>query len=242
MVQENLRQLSGQNASSQPLTVRIKFRKVGALQYISHLDLVRTMGKIIVRAGLPLWYTEGFNPHPKMTFAAPLSIGVESLCEYMDLRLTQRCDPQRIADALNANMTDEMQVSEVYYPERGLSALAYLSYEVRITSKGADAHTAQACDAALHRESLPVEKKTKSGGVTTVDVRPLIRRCDTTFENGQIVLRMTLRSAGSAFLNPEVPVRILRQSCGILCSADLLSESYSILRVAAYCEDMTPFS
>ena len=50
------------------ITVRIKFKKLGKLQYISHLDMVRTMNKIIVRAKLPLYYTEGFNPKPKMTF------------------------------------------------------------------------------------------------------------------------------------------------------------------------------
>ena len=75
--------------SNSPITVRIKFLKEGGLQYISHLDLVRTMHKIIVRSKLPLWYTEGFNPKPKMVFAAPLSIGTESKTEYMDLRLTE---------------------------------------------------------------------------------------------------------------------------------------------------------
>ena len=73
-------------------TIRFKFKKVGSLQYISHLDLVRTMHKIVVRSGLPLKYTEGFNPKPKMVFAAPLSIGTESLCEFLDVRLSERVD------------------------------------------------------------------------------------------------------------------------------------------------------
>ena len=75
-----------------PIVFRIKFKKVGNLKYVSHLDLVRTMHKIIVRSKLPLWYTEGFNPKPKMVFAAPLSIGTESLVEFMDLRLVERDD------------------------------------------------------------------------------------------------------------------------------------------------------
>lgn len=60
------------------LFLRFRFKKQGSLQFISHLDLVRTMHKVIVRAKLPLWYTEGFNPKPKMIFAAPLSIGTET--------------------------------------------------------------------------------------------------------------------------------------------------------------------
>ena len=97
------------------LTLRVKFKKVGSLKYISHLDLVRTMSKIIVRAGLPLWYTEGFNPKPKMIFAAPLSIGTDSYTEYMDLRLIDDISPEEVMHRLNANMTDEMQVTEAYY-------------------------------------------------------------------------------------------------------------------------------
>ncbi len=68
--------------NNEKLFIRLKFKKTGNLQYISHLDLVRTMHKVIVRADLPLWYTEGFNPKPKMIFAAPLSIGTESLSEF----------------------------------------------------------------------------------------------------------------------------------------------------------------
>ena len=72
--------------------IRIKFRKVGDLQYISHLDLVRTMQKALKRAGLKMWYTEGFNPKPKMVFGPPLSIGVESECEFLDIRLLDEPD------------------------------------------------------------------------------------------------------------------------------------------------------
>ena len=91
-----------------PITLRVKFHKIGNLQYISHLDLVRTMMKVIVRAKLPLWYTEGFNPKPKLAFAAPLSIGTESVSEFMDIRLTEKIDPQDAVNALNTNMTSEM--------------------------------------------------------------------------------------------------------------------------------------
>ena len=74
--------------------IRFRMKKMGSLQYISHLDLVRTMHKVIVRAKLPLWYTEGFNPKPKMVFAAPLSIGTESECEFMDIRLNDYIAPE----------------------------------------------------------------------------------------------------------------------------------------------------
>ena len=99
------------------LNMRIRFKKVGSLQYVSHLDLVRTMHTIIVRAGLPLWYTEGFNPKPKMIFAAPLSIGTESVCEFMDVKLIDDMPAEEVMRRLNENMTDEMQVLEAYYTD-----------------------------------------------------------------------------------------------------------------------------
>ena len=144
-----------------PINLRVKFKKTGRLQYISHLDLVRTMNKIIVRAGLPLWYTEGFNPKPKMVFAAPLSIGTESMTEFMDLRLTERMSEEEALLRLNRNMTDEMQAIEAYYPESKLTDLKWFSYTMRIKTSGDPVELSEKCEKALLSESVTVEKKTK---------------------------------------------------------------------------------
>ena len=67
--------------------VRVWFKKMGMSRFVSHLDLMRAMTRALRRADVPLWYTEGFNPHPYITFALPLSLGMESLCESMDMRI-----------------------------------------------------------------------------------------------------------------------------------------------------------
>ena len=211
-----------------PITLRVKFYKKGNLQYISHLDLVRTMMKIIVRARLPLWYTEGFNPKPKVTFAAPLSIGTESMVEFMDVRLTERIDPNEAMARLNRNMTDQMQAIEAYYPDTKLTTLRYLGYEISITTTDADENLAKFCEDVLSSATLPILKKTKSGEAV-VDIRPLIKSESVTYADP------------SAFLNPEYVIKVLRDKCGILSSEDLTAEHYSILRVAAYREDMSTF-
>ena len=74
----------------EPKTVRIKFCKTGSLQFISHLDLQRTFHRILVRAGIPMWYTKGFNPHAKLVFGMPLSVGTESVCEMADLKIERK--------------------------------------------------------------------------------------------------------------------------------------------------------
>ncbi len=220
--------------------LRIKFKKLGDLQYISHLDLVRTMHKIIVRAGLPLWYTEGFNPKPKMVFAAPLSIGAESVCEFMDLRVTERIDPDEAKRRLNENMTSEMQVVDAYYPDVKITELAFLSYEISIKTNGLNEALLEKCRAALDADAIKVVKKTKSGDAE-VDIKPLIRSAQIRTSGGEMVIDCTLSADPSSFLNPEYVVKYLKDNVGILSDPIITNEWYSILRTAAFKADMTEF-
>ncbi len=228
--------------SNTPLNLRFKFKKVGNLQYISHLDLVRTMNKIIVRAKLPLWYTEGFNPKPKMVFAAPLSVGTESVTEFVDIRLSERIDPELALKLINQNMTDEMQALACYYPERKLTELKWLSYSIAITTENASENIASACEAALTSDTVFVDKKTKNGDMKTVDIRPLIKSASAVFSDGVIRISCVLSADQSCFLNPEYIIDVLKKECGVLCSEDLLMEHYTIMRERAYLADMTEFS
>ena len=224
------------------VTLRLKFKKVGSLQYISHLDLVRTMSKIITRAKLPLWYTEGFNPKPKMIFAAPLSIGTESMCEFMDLRLIDDIDPAEAMAALNANMTDEMQVLEAYYTEDKMTDLKWLKYSIDIFTFGASEELAAKCESTLLADSVIITKKAKPREVAqTADIRPLINDIKAKFVDGIIHIDAVLCADASSFLNPEYVVKALKTECGILADPDLTKEYYTIMRTAAYKADMSDF-
>ena len=224
-----------------PIVLRVKFYKRGNLQYISHLDLVRTMMKVIVRAKLPLWYTEGFNPKPKITFAAPLSIGTESICEYMDIRLSEKISPDEAKARLNANMTSEMQATEVYYPESKLTELKWLAYEITVKTVG-DAETiTDSINKTLDSEELPILKKTKSGEAV-VDIKPLIRSAYAKVASDKIMISCILSADPSAFLNPEYIIKLLKDKCGILSSGKLLDETYAITRTNAYRENMSFFA
>ena len=220
------------------LFLRFKFRKGGSLQYVSHLDLVRNMHKVIVRAKLPLWYTEGINPKPKMIFAAPLSIGTESVCEYMDIRMNEYIDPIEAMNRINANMTSEMQITEAYYPESKFTELKWMSYRITIRPATFGDALVERINAALSAETIEVQKKNSED---TTNIRPLIKDATAVAEGESIVIRATLSADPSAFLNPEYVVKALRSSCDILNSADLMSESYDIMRLNAYFGDMTEF-
>ncbi len=224
------------------ITLRVKFKKLGSLQYISHLDLVRTMHKIIVRSKLPLWYTEGFNPKPKMIFAAPLSIGTESMCEFMDIRLIDDIPADEVMSRLNSNMTDEMQVIEAYYTEDKLTDLKWLSYSIDIKTDGADESLAMRVQKYLLGDSVVISKKAKPREeAKTVDIRPLIKDIKTVLDGDIIHIDAVLSADASAFLNPEYVIKALKSSCGILSDPDLTKEYYSIMRLNAYKGDMSEF-
>ena len=227
--------------SNTPINLRVKFRKVGSLQYISHLDLVRTMHKIIIRAGLPLWYTEGFNPKPKMVFAAPLSIGTESVAEYVDIRLNEKMPETEALARLNKNLTDEMQAIEAYYPESKLTDLKWLSYTMKIKTGGASGELVEEIEKCLLSDSVTVEKKSKSGDGARVDIRPLIKSMSAVLDGELIVLSCVLSADPSAFLNPEYVIKALREQCGILSDPCIVNEYYSIMREKAYKADMSEF-
>ena len=218
--------------------LRFKFIKRGSLQYISHLDLVRTMHKVIVRAKLPLWYTEGFNPKPKMIFAAPLSIGTESVCEYMDIRMSEYIDPAEAMARINANMTSEMQVIEAYYPDSKFTDLKWMSYTITLTTDGADTSLAELCNNSLSLDVVEVQKKNSD---QTINIAHLIKSAKASADNGQIIINAVLSADPSAFLNPEYIIKFLKDKCGVLSNPDLTSEFYDILRTNAYFEDMTEF-
>ena len=233
-----------QLTANQPyLTMRIRFKKIGNLQYISHLDLVRTMQKIIVRAGLPLWYTEGFNPKPKMVFAAPLSIGTESMCEYMDIRLVEDMAPEEVKERLNRNMTAEMQVLDAYYTTEKLTELKWLSYSIEIKTGGASTELASRCEEVLSAPSVVVEKKGKPGEeVKTQDIAPLIKSASVEYKDELLSIDCILSADASSFLNPEYVVKALKGSLGILTDPVITNEYYSIMRLVGYREDMSDFS
>jgi radical SAM-linked protein len=220
------------------LFVRFRFKKQGSLQYISHLDLVRTMHKVIVRAKLPLWYTEGFNPKPKMIFAAPLSIGTESVCEFMDLRMNKYIDPAEAMARINDNMTDEMQIVEAYYPESKFTDLKWMSYRITIRTLGRIDELVDSCNALLSAPVIEVQKKNSE---KTADIRPLIKSASAVKDGDTMVINTLLSADPSAFLNPEYVIKALRDGVGILSSDDLTAESYEIMRLNAYFADMSEF-
>ena len=221
-----------------PKTLRIKFRKVGSLQYISHLDLQRTFARVLMRADIPMWYTQGFNPHAKVIFGLPLSVGTESECEMIDLRLDRDISPTELRERLNRELTEEMRVEEVYEPLTKFADIGWAKYEMELKFAGADAETAKKLQTLFETSPLTITKKTKSGE-KEIDLIPLIRKIKVTHlpeHPDQIHISAVLSASGSEYLNPELLIAAAKRECGIL-SGDPAKEEYSILRTHVYGAD-----
>ena len=217
-----------------PKTVRIKFRKAGRLQYISHLDLQRSMSRIIARAGLPVWYTKGFNPHPKLVFGVPLPVGVESDCELLDLRLDRDIPNEAVKDMLNAMLTDELCALEVREAGAKFVDIAAADYSVSIKTDGASTSLADSIKALLTTAPLVIVKKSKSGEKET-DIIPMISNVSAQYDSADDVIRLDMRLACGQVenLNASVVVGVLKEKLGIL-SGDPTVEFCNIRRKCFY--------
>lgn len=224
-----------------PVTVRLKFRKVGSLQYISHLDLQRTFNRVITRACIPVWYTKGFNPHAKLVFSTPLSVGAQSEYEFLDIRIDREMSCREIMDRLNVELTDELRILEAYPPVSDFSEIAWASYEIGIHCETPCGAQEAKLQRLLTESSLLLTKKTKSGE-KEIDVIPLIRSVKTKYEEGEDVLRLSviLRATTGEYLNPELLITGIKNKLGLL-SGDPMKEWYTILRTAIMKEDLSLF-
>ena len=224
-----------------PLTVRLKFRKTGSLQYISHLDLQRTFMRVLVRACLPVWYTKGFNPHAKLVFSTPLSVGAQSVCEYLDIRIDREMSCEEIKERLNSELTDELYITDVYIPERDFSQIAWSSYDLEMHTAGADEQMAAKAQQLLTMSPLTLVKRTKSGE-KEIDIIPLIESVNVRFDSGCDTLKITcvLSASSTEYLNPEMLITALKQNLGVM-SGNPAEEWYTIMRTELLKQDLTRF-
>ena len=198
------------------IDMRLFFSKTGRARYISHLDLVRTFTRTIRRAGLPIWYTEGFNRHPYITFAAPLSLGYEGMEESMDFRLTGELSCDEIEKRLREAMPPDVTMLRVCAPVMKLGKVAFSRYLIKI-EKGA-----QWLAERLAAETIIVEKRTKKGIVKEIDIKPHLREIELRQDDDRCELTVTLPSGSDLNINPKLLVGALE--CEIIRLAVLNGE------------------
>ncbi len=157
------------------MIIRVKFGKEGALRFIGHLDVLRTFQKIFRRAGIPMAYSQGFSPHPLMSFALPLGLGLSSEGEYLDAEI-EETDPAQLLPRLRAATSADLPVYAVRILPDGtgnaMASVGRASYRLEIRPEWADM-LRRGAERLLARESIPIEKETKTRTVE-MDLRPCL--------------------------------------------------------------------
>lgn len=189
--------------------VRVWFEKRGAVRYISHLDLTRNMSRGIKLSGLPVWYTEGFNPRIYMTYAMPLSLGVCGERECMDIRLTEEFPLEEIAPRLNAHLPADLRALEATEPVDKFEEIQYGDYEVFLESQNPAALQAK-LDALLGREAILVRKHTKKGD-KNFDIKPDFADIQVQIQENGLLLQLRLPCSMSSSTNPALLLEALKQ-------------------------------
>ncbi len=194
--------------------VRMFFHKDGPSRYMSHLDLTRCMTRCIRRAGLPIWYTEGFNPHAYMTFALPLSLGAAGYYEIMDIRFVEDMPLETAVERLNAALPEGITVWKAAEPVRKPTAIVSARWEISLEADGLSAQElAEKLHAFLSMSEIMVEKKTKAKKLTTFDVKPQI--LEWSISVGDSTELMLLLPAGCINnINPSIVLKAFESSLG----------------------------
>lgn len=197
------------NPGDKPVrTVRICYAKNGAMTYVSHLDVQRTFTRALVKGGLPLYYTEGFNPIPKLTFASPLSVGTSGEQEFAQIKLVREMDDEAVLQSLSWAMPADIQIKAVYTPETQFKEIAWAENQI-------DFHVPVQQDVlqsltARFDGPVVILKKTKSSEKET-DIRPFIKNIH--FEmlpDGVRILAVT-RADSANYLNPVYVAKVCAQ-------------------------------
>ena len=186
--------------------VRLRFSKTGRLKYISHLDINRAMSRALKRAQIPLWYTEGFNPHPYMSFSLPLSLGVESLCESVDLRIIGDITNDEIKNRLNNVLPQEIKIVDVYDDFRDNSEIVYSDYVYKFEFKDNEA-AFEKIKNVLSSDEIIALKKGKQGRkrvMKETNIKSFIDKYSISIRNDVIVLNIRLLAGPEKNLNPSL--------------------------------------
>jgi radical SAM-linked protein len=212
--------------------LRIRYAKRGRLRFASHRDLARALERALRRAQVPMAFSAGFSPHPKISYLGAAPTGSASEAEYVEIGLSVRCDPEAVRVALDDSLPEDIAVLECVEAGEGTGSLAErIDTSVwRVELPGMTlAELQPAVEELLSRDVVIVAKRTKNG-LKDIDARPSLVSASASAGAGCAILHMVVRQgtpavrpddvlaalAAVADLRPPLPPRAVREAQGRL--------------------------
>lgn len=218
------------------MQLRLAFKKTGMIKFISHLDTLRVFTRAIQRAEIPVLWSEGFNPHQKISIAQPLSVGMESEFEVLDLEVEDGYDPDRLKKALNDELPEGLEVLAVtdhFDPVSVFERIRKTAYRFYFPEGFYPPKETlrSVAEKAMEREEILVKrrkKRKKRRIIVEEDIKPHIFSMDWTEEAGATILYAVLRAGGYGNLRPD------RFLAGIFADSDIDIDYIQIRRMGSW--------
>ena len=188
--------------------MRVKFKKEGDMIYISHLDLQRTLQRAFRRAEIQLCYSQGFNPHPKMSYGNALALGTESQGEYVDIEVEDELTEKEFLEKIAPELPVGLEFVKCKEIDKSVSALSsviewgeYL-FTIPLERKLSKEFVKSKVLDYMGKEEIIITKKNKKGKLVEVDIRPLIKTFDVLdLEDDSLTLNAVIATGSIQNLN-----------------------------------------
>ena len=189
-----------------------RFEKGGYTKYISHLDLLRVFKRAFKVMGLDIRYSNGYNPHPKMSFAQPLSLGYSSLCEYLEFETMTPHDPNVLREDLAKNLPRDLAITELFQFDSEVKTLAAESeaceYRIFVPFEGTEEQFRDLFTSYMAQDRITALKKMKkTKTLEEVDIKDKIRSWKVSKEGDNAVIDCILDSGSHSNLSPELVIK-----------------------------------
>ena len=217
--------------------VRVWFKKMGMSRYVSHLDLMRAMTRALRRASVPLWYTEGYNPHPYITFALPLSLGMESLCESMDMRIEGDSTNEEIFLMLKDNMPPGIEIIKVSDPIFDPKKITFGEFDIFFDCEGNTDKIVSLISDMLSQDELIVQKLGKKGRhkvLKDINLIEFIKSYTVSSFGERVKLTAVLPAGSTTNVNPSLLADEIQKRAGGI--------AYTLIRKQLLTESMEQFA
>lgn len=191
--------------------VRIWFKKDNEARFISHLDLNRVIARAVKMSNLPVWYTQGFNPHPLIVFPLSLPLGFRGLRECMDVRLETDINEQEALSALNLCVPKGLEFFKITEPVMKAGEISYAKFKIEFTSDNIDVESLkESINKLITKDRIIVSKRSKSK-IKDIDIKPYINAYEIVVKDDLVFLTIELPAGSSVNINPLLLVNALEK-------------------------------
>lgn len=166
--------------------VRLSFYKKGYAKFVSHLDLMKMFQRVFRISGVDVTFSQGFNPHPKMSIAYPLPVGVTSGEEYLDLQVDSNPDYNALVEKINSAMPRDIKIIKAWEPKENMNLLCWAEYTVDVTLEKEIENISSLVQEFLKKEDIVIDKKTKKG-ISATDIKSMIKEIEVVSTNNEEV-------------------------------------------------------